>query len=99
MPDMIFILLLALVILGPKKLPAIARQAGKYLAQFRSMRSEIMGQIEDEMRKLEGDTSVQPSPGLSPSQQDAPTTARTDQFSEILELIASPPSMFGQRHN
>ena len=34
MPDILFILLLALVIFGPKKLPEIARQIAKYMAQF-----------------------------------------------------------------
>ena len=45
MPDMLFILLLALVLLGPKKLPQIAAQIGKYLAQFQRMRSEVMEQV------------------------------------------------------
>jgi TatA/E family protein of Tat protein translocase len=78
MPDMLFILLLALVIFGPKKLPEMARQVGKYLAQFRSMRSEIMSQIEDEMGKLQADTSVRPSLPLSPSQQEIPNNARAE---------------------
>ena len=58
MPDMIFILLLALVIFGPKKLPEIARQCGKYLVQFRRMKDEVMNQIEGEMLKLEADNSI-----------------------------------------
>ena len=95
MPDMLFILLLALVIFGPKKLSEMARQVGKYLAQFRSMKSELMSQIEDEMRKLEADTSVRPSPASSPSQQDIPTSARSEEFDEIVKVIASRPSMSG----
>ena len=95
MPDMLFILMLALVIFGPKKLPEMARQVGKYLAQFRSMKSEIMSQIEDEMRKLEADSSVRPSPAISPSRQEIPTSPRSAEFSEILKLIASGPSMPG----
>ena len=75
---MLFILMLALVIFGPKKLPEMARQVGKYLAQFRSMKSEIMSQIDDEMRKLEADTSLRPIPALSPSQQDISTSARSE---------------------
>jgi TatA/E family protein of Tat protein translocase len=87
MPDMLFILMLALVIFGPKKLPEMARQVGKYLAQFRCMKSEIMSQIEDEMRRLEADTSMRPSPAVSPSKQDCPTSAPSEEFREILKLI------------
>jgi len=58
MPDMIFILLLALVIFGPKKLPEIGRQCGKYLAQFGRMKDEVMNQIQGEMLKLEAGNSV-----------------------------------------
>ncbi len=49
MPDMLFILLLALVLLGPRKLPQFAAQIGKYLAQFQRMRSEVMEQVRAEL--------------------------------------------------
>jgi sec-independent protein translocase protein TatB len=52
MPDMLFILLLALVIFGPKKLPELARQLGKYRAQFKQMQRELTNQIEAEMNNI-----------------------------------------------
>ena len=52
MPDILFIVLLALVIFGPKKLPELASQAGKYLTQFRRMRRELMEQMEAEISKI-----------------------------------------------
>jgi Sec-independent protein translocase protein TatA len=96
MPDMLFILMLALVIFGPRKLPEIARQVGKYLAQFRSMRSAIMGQINDEIRKLEAEPPVSPATCLSPSKQDIP---RSEEFGEILKLIASGRPVPGQHRS
>jgi sec-independent protein translocase protein TatB len=54
MPDMLFILLLALMVLGPKKLPEIARQIGKYMAQFQRMKRELQEQLNVEMLQLEG---------------------------------------------
>ena len=53
MPDMLFILLLALVILGPAKLPQLARQLGKYKTQFKQIQRELTNQIEAEMRNIE----------------------------------------------
>jgi len=53
MPDILFILLLALVIFGPKKLPEIARQLGKFMAQFRMMSNDLKRQLENEMLKIE----------------------------------------------
>ena len=53
MPDMLFILLLALVLLGPKKLPQVAAQIGKYLAQFQRMRRELLDQVSAEVTRME----------------------------------------------
>ena len=53
MPDILFILLLALVIFGPKRLPEIARQVGKLLAQARMMRDDLKRQLESELIKIE----------------------------------------------
>ena len=49
-PEMIFIFLLALLIFGPKKLPEIGRQIGKFMAEFRRASNEFKWQIEAEMR-------------------------------------------------
>jgi len=53
MPDILFILLLALVIFGPKKLPEIARQIAKYMTQFQRMSNDFKRQLESEMLKIE----------------------------------------------
>jgi len=53
MPDILFILLLALVIFGPKKLPEIARQVAKLMAQFRMMSHDLKRTLENEMLKIE----------------------------------------------
>lgn len=53
MPDILFIMLLALVIFGPKKLPEIARQIAKYVIQFRQMSNDFKRQLESEMLKIE----------------------------------------------
>jgi Sec-independent protein translocase protein TatA len=54
MPDMLFILLLALVLLGPKKLPQVAAQIGKYLAEFHRVRRELLDQVSAEVLAMDG---------------------------------------------
>lgn len=53
MPDVLFILLLALVIFGPKRLPEIARQVAKFMAHFRMMRDDLKRQLETELMNIE----------------------------------------------
>ena len=58
MSDVLFIVFLALVVFGPKRLPEIAGQLGKYLAQFKRVQREFVNQISREMLALEGDKSI-----------------------------------------
>jgi Tat protein translocase TatB subunit len=51
--EIVFILLLALILFGPRKLPEIARQLGKFMAEFRKASNDFQSQIHEEIRKLE----------------------------------------------
>ncbi len=53
MPEMIFIFLLALVLVGPRKLPELGRQLGKFLAEFKRASNEFRSQLEAEMLNIE----------------------------------------------
>jgi sec-independent protein translocase protein TatB len=48
--DSIFIFVLALMLVGPKNLPKLARQLGKLMAEFRRASNEFRMQMEDELR-------------------------------------------------
>jgi sec-independent protein translocase protein TatB len=63
--ETIFLFFLALIIFGPKKLPEIARQVGKYMNEFRRASNEFKAQIEQEISNLEVEkrqTILPPSP-------------------------------------
>ena len=63
--ETIFLFFLALIIFGPKKLPEIARQVGKYMNEFKRASNEFKAQIEQEISNLEVDqrqTILPPSP-------------------------------------
>jgi sec-independent protein translocase protein TatA len=52
-PEMVFIVVLALLLFGPRRLPEIARTWGKFMAEFKKASNEFQGQIHEEIRKLE----------------------------------------------
>ena len=52
MPDMLFILLLALVVLGPGKLPEFARRLGYYRAKLKQMQQNFVEDMESAMKNV-----------------------------------------------
>ena len=50
---MILILVIALVVFGPKRLPELGRSIGKTLAEFRRASNEIKHNIEKELEEPE----------------------------------------------
>jgi sec-independent protein translocase protein TatB len=58
-PHLVVIFLIALIVLGPEKLPQVARVLGKAMADFRRITTDFRVQIEDEMRDMERHTRVQ----------------------------------------
>jgi sec-independent protein translocase protein TatB len=73
--ETIFLFFLALVIFGPKKLPEIARQVGKYLNEFKRASNEFKAQIEQEIAHLEVENRQQTI--LPPTHPVEGTTSRT----------------------
>ena len=51
--DSIFLFILALLLFGPKKLPVLARELGKWVGEFRRASNEFKMQMEDELRASE----------------------------------------------
>jgi Tat protein translocase TatB subunit len=52
-PEMVFLVILAFMLFGPKRLPEIARQLGKFVAEFKKASNDFQSQIHQEIRKLE----------------------------------------------
>jgi len=51
--DSIFLFVLALLLFGPKKLPVLARELGKWIGEFRRASNEFKMQMEEELRLSE----------------------------------------------
>jgi len=50
MPEMIIILVIALIVFGPRKLPELGRSLGKSINEFKKASNELRSTLEDEIR-------------------------------------------------
>ena len=50
MPELIIILVIALIIFGPRKLPDLGRSLGKSIGEFRKASNELKSTLEEEIR-------------------------------------------------
>ena len=92
MPDVLFILVLALVIFGPKKLPEVMRQVAKFMAQFRMMRDDLKRQLEGEMLKIELEEREKQKVAATPAPQLPATTVPP---TESVPTNTSPTALNG----
>jgi sec-independent protein translocase protein TatB len=71
-PHMIVILVVALVVFGPEKLPELARTLGKVMAEFRRHTGDLRSTFEGHLRDLEREGEARRIGGAS---QSAPVAA------------------------
>lgn len=48
-PELILILVLALIILGPRQIPELAKSLGRGIAELRRMSEDLKGSIEEDL--------------------------------------------------
>jgi sec-independent protein translocase protein TatA len=53
MPELIIILVIALIVIGPHKLPELAKSLGKGLAEFKKASENFQRDVQEEARKVE----------------------------------------------
>jgi sec-independent protein translocase protein TatB len=87
--ETIFLFLLALIIFGPKKLPEIARQVGKYMNEFKRASNEFKAQIEQEISHLEVEKH---QTILPPSTPPEGATSRTLSAAPVETAAADTPA-------
>jgi sec-independent protein translocase protein TatA len=68
---MMFIMVLALVLFGPKELPQIGRKVGKAIREFQRASSELKSTFEREMDNLDRETTESVKEIAAPYQYDA----------------------------
>ena len=67
MPEMIIILIIALIFFGPRKLPELGRSLGKSLAEFKRASNELKSTLEEEIRMEDQRINLEASRATSPA--------------------------------
>jgi sec-independent protein translocase protein TatA len=96
-PELIFILVLALLIFGPKRLPEIGRTVGKGLAEFRKASTELKRTINTELALDEAPAPppvrTWEPPALTAARSPQPVTALSEEALEPEPLVAPETTM------
>jgi Tat protein translocase TatB subunit len=81
LPELIVIMVVALLVVGPSKLPELARSLGKTFQEFKRMADDVKGTLEEEITDIK-----------SSSEQRAENKEETGESSEtnIVQEQASP---------
>lgn len=88
MPELMVIMVVALVVLGPKRLPEIARALGKGLAEFRRATSDINEELQKAQRTIEGEARA-----AEAERREAERKAAAQQSSQLTTAAAPPAAV------
>ena len=96
--ELLLIFALALLVLGPQKLPKLAQQVGRWVGRARAMARQFRDQLEEEAHSLETkvsvdpgiDTSLDSKPSAAPPPSPAPTPAQPPQYQDVEEEFYPP---------
>jgi sec-independent protein translocase protein TatB len=104
MSDTAVIVLLALILFGPKRLPVLARQLGKLMADFRRASNEFRTQMEEELRiseQAERQKQVAAIEAAAPASPAIDTTPESEHPNlpppETLDYPAEPTDGYEER--
>src|SRR5579875_855922 len=95
--DLVVILVIALLIFGPKKLPEMGASIGKSIKEFQKGMKEVTGHKDDDddddeearpisskdMKKLKSKVSSEPAPKSSVSEMSSPVEPASPEVSEV----------------
>lgn len=102
--ELLVILVVALVVIGPKSLPQIARTLGRAMGEFRRVSTEFQRTLnteieleEHEKRKKEAERELYGDAGAAPAQTPpAPPAAETSQAGQQADQPDQQPSNQGK---
>lgn len=104
--ELVIILIVALVLIGPSKLPDLMKSVGKGLSEFRRMSTDVKSTLEreiekaDEAKRIEetkkelfGDDAAKPAEAVADAVKPEPSAVPTDSVAgEVAKAEASAPA-------
>ena len=89
MTEIIIILGLALLLLGPDQLPVLAKSLGKGLRELRKATDDLKGQFEQEIARIDTEPQRMIAP-VPPPPPDDPAAARANARTSATEAAEDP---------
>ncbi len=104
--ELLLIFALALIVLGPERLPKLAQQVGRWVGRARAMARQFRDQLDEEAHNLETkmnvdpgiDTSMDAKPADSSTQASTPPPATTPVEPEPEEEFYPPDHHMHSSH-
>ena len=81
LPELLIILVIALIIFGPRKLPELGRSLGRSINEFKRASNELRNTLEDEVRFEEqrsGAAATPPPAAAPPAGTEEPVARNAD---------------------
>jgi TatA/E family protein of Tat protein translocase len=97
-PHLVVIFVVALVVFGPEKIPELARNLGKIMAEFRRVTGDLRSTFEGHLRDLEREADTRriaatvPAPTVVPTVPTAEATAATAPSLAPGTVPSNPPN-------
>lgn len=80
--EIILLLIIGLIVLGPKRLPEIANKVGTWIGHARRMTRSLKRQLEDELHLEETTNSIRSAMNPRPETSEMPTPVKVDEEPE-----------------
>src|SRR6185369_2859100 len=101
MPEMIIILVIALIVIGPHKLPELARSLGKGLAEFKKASEDFQRNIREEALKAdeEKDAASKEKAAKETTSKELPVTEKASVETTTQSASAAPAEKKDESHS
>ena len=89
--ELLLIFALALIVLGPERLPKLAQQVGRWVGRARAMARQFRDQLEEEAHNLETKVNIDPGIDTSLDPKPAPQPSATPPTTTDASNVPAPP--------